>query len=77
MSWNYRVCTKVHEIGGRYFMILPVYYKAGVANSYGEQVQQHAADTLDELNQDYHRQHQAFGRAIIDLDNFPNEYKND
>jgi len=83
MSWNYRVCTKQTE-HGRIFTILPVYYDLEVSNngktvklkseSWGNQNKNGVFETYDELNADWHRRQSAFGRPIIDLDNFPNLY---
>lgn len=75
MSWNYRVCTQQDKSEGRFFLILPVYYKDGIANSWGNQTKIHSTDTLAELKDDFELRQKAFDKPVIDLDNFPDEFK--
>lgn len=77
MSWNHRVVTTLQQ-GVRLFDIAEVYYTEGVPHSYcsvGTCLTGWA--DLQDLKGTYDKIASAFEKPIIDLDNFPNEFKND
>lgn len=78
MSWNHRIVTQiVNKI--RLFDIAEVYYDSeGVPHSYcsvGTCLTGWA--DLQDLKGTYDKIASAFEKPIINLDNFPNEFKND
>lgn len=82
MSWNYRICTKVEGKGGstrwRSFSVKEVYYnKEGIPDGVAETSKILEWDNYEDLKGTYKLIEKAFEKPIIDLDNFPEEYKND
>jgi len=87
MSWNYRIVTKLEpsplkgKPPSRLFSIAEVYYaddKSTNADSYadGKNILSNW-ETIDELKWTAEKVLLAFEKPILDLDNWPNEYKED
>lgn len=79
-GWNNRVCTKLIKKPGkeayRSFQIYEVYYDdKGKPNAYAETPVKLISDEYDELKSSYDLIKYAFDKPILDLNNFPNEFK--
>lgn len=85
MSWNYRIGTKivgntpVYPNGWREFLVIECYYEDGVPVSYCERNPVGGWEDINDLLGTIHKVYEMVGRnqSIIDLDNFPNEFKNE
>lgn len=78
-TWNYRVATRLYDGLGekeREYVIISVYYTNGVANSHGDVLTLDGFCSVDSLRNTYELLEDAFKSNVIDLDNFPNEFKN-
>jgi len=82
MSWNYRVGTRIfsYEIGedvpdARLFSIVEVFYgKDGTPEGYANASVQDW-NSYEDLAGTHNLMAQAFQKPILDLDNWPNEWK--
>ncbi len=82
MSWNYRICTKIEGKEGssrwRSFNMLEVYYNEDKI-PHGTSTCDHnllcKAENYQDLENTYQLMRNAFLKPVIDLDNFPNEFK--
>lgn len=79
--WNYRVVTKLEKIGNtetRTFGIAECYYnKDDVMDAYSEKKNFYEWDRIDDILGTHKLIGNAFSKPVIDLDNFPNEFKDD
>ena len=90
--WNYRIGTKVQKVKldkktvykERLFFIFECYYNENkIPNGYPEKIDKLKFPnplanwtTMKDLKGTYKLIEKAFDKPIIDLDNWPNEYKN-
>lgn len=77
--WNYRVGTRITKTPvGEYreYLIFTCYYKNGIPDAFGISEIGHY-DDIDDMEKSFEKIQKAFKKPIIDLDNFPNIYKND
>jgi len=91
MKWNFRIGTKIFSYketfkdtdekltkrpDERHFSIIEVYYdKDDNIIAYGEVNPLNNWDNMKDLKGTYDLIGDAFNKPILDLDNFPNEYK--
>jgi hypothetical protein len=91
MSWNYRIGTKIfsyHKLfdgknielaehpDRRLFSIIEVYYdEKKIPNGYAEINALNEWESIKDLKGTYHLIKDAFKKPILDLDNFPHEWK--
>lgn len=82
-GWNHRVITRIQKYGKsnkrRIFEIIEVYYdKEGNPSSYVNS-KDHLSlwENLEDLKGTYEYIASAFTKPIIDLDNFPEEWKDE
>lgn len=84
ISWNYRVGTQILEVPKesrssapdyRIFSVVEVYYRNGKAESWGKTNVLSSWEAMKGLKASHRLAKKAFDKPIIDLDNFPEEYK--
>ena len=90
MSWNYRLAThnysykdkfpEGHELHDhpdiRLFSVIEVYYKDGEINGYADNIKPLANwEALNDVKGTVDLLKLAMDKPILDLDNWPNEYK--
>lgn len=78
--WNYRVGTRLvkHPLEDgfwREFLIIECHYRDSKPKMYGQSVKMDGYDDLTELKSTNTLITTAFSKPVIDLDNFPEEYK--
>lgn len=92
MSWNYRIGTEIYEYQlnqaefsrERVFSIVTVYYdEEGNPKAYGMKNNGDYnnwlsfCESINELKGTVEKIQSALSKPVIDLDNFPNEFKNE
>lgn len=77
MGWNFRIGTKKDaKTNTRLFSVIECYYDSGHnPNGYGIKNILENWETPDELKWTMKKVLTAFDKPVLDLDNFPNEYK--
>lgn len=90
MSWNYRLVTHNHTYKDKFpeghafhghedtrlFSIIEVYYKDGEINGYADNIKPLANwEELNDVKGTVNLLKLALDKPILDLDNWPNEYK--
>lgn len=79
MSWNYRLCTKIEGKEGstrwRSYCIKEVCYTDDVPDGYADKNVLEGFESVADLLWTVAHLKSAFEKPILDLDNFPNEYK--
>ncbi len=81
--WNYRVATRIVKVNlnenyireYREFLFISAYYTFGILNSYGESNVTGGYEEIEGMKWTNKKLAEAFKKEIIDLDNFPNIYK--
>lgn len=77
--WNYRVGTRIIKTpirDYREYLIFTAYYTNGVLDSYGiSEIGKY--DDFQDMQKSFDKMQKAFDKPIIDLDNFPNIFKNE
>lgn len=78
--WNNRIATRLlkhplREGFWREYLVIECHYTDGKPRAYGERVRMDGYEEVDDIKSTSERIINAFDKPIIDLDNFPNEYK--
>jgi hypothetical protein len=79
--WNHRIATRLlkHPLEGRgfwrEFLVIECHYTDGKPRAYGEAVRMNGYEVMEEIKTTNEQIIKAFDKPVIDLDNFPNEYK--
>ena len=78
--WNYRVGTRLvkHVLRDemwREYLIIECHYENEIPRSYGESVKMNGYEELHEMKNANSLMSTAFEKEVLDLDNFPNVFK--
>lgn len=77
--FNYRIGTRITKTpirDYREYLIFTCYYKNGFPDAYGISSIGHY-DDIEDMEKSFEKIQKAFKKPIIDLDNFPNIFKNE